>query len=134
LQAVAWTPTAGVYGAPLALAAIPGQVSSTAFSVDLLGNIVGEAEMADGVIHGVVWSAAGAVANDLGAATSAQAINSTDRIVGHADAGVGNQAAIWNRLNVADRKLLAPVSQAFGVNNTSVVVGVMNNQAFIAKP
>jgi uncharacterized membrane protein len=135
LQAVAWVPVNGVYGAPLPLTAMTGQVSSIALGVDLAGNIVGEAELADG-IHGVVWSLAGAVVADLGVNTSAQAIShgsGSDRIVGYVNALNGaDQATVWNRLDLTDKQEFDPFSQAYSVNDSFTIVGVMDNKAVAA--
>jgi hypothetical protein len=133
LQAVAWMLVGGVYGAPTPLAALTGQATSAAFGVDAAGNIVGEAELSDGVIHGVVWSPAGAVVANLGANTSAQAISQgsgSDRIVGYVNAINGaDQAKIWNRLDLTDTQEEDPFSQAYGVNDSSSIVGVLDNKA-----
>ena len=136
MQGVVWLPVSGAYGVPKALAKLsPTQASSIALGVDAAGHIVGEAELADGVVHGMVWDTAGVMVNDLGAATSAQAVNNSDRIVGFVDAQSGaERATIWDRATVANKKVLAPVSQAFGINDASAFVGIKNNHAFIAIP
>jgi hypothetical protein len=76
------------------------------------------------------------VVSDLGPNTSAQAItpgSGGDRIVGSMAALSGNDtAAIWNRLDITDNQASDPFSLAFGVNNTSDIVGVLNNKAFAA--
>jgi uncharacterized membrane protein len=135
LQAVAWIPSNAGYGTPLQLTAMTGQVSSIALGVDLAGNIVGEAELADG-IHGVVWSLTGAVVADLGVNTSAQAIShgsGSDRIVGYVNALNGaDQATVWNRLDLTDKQEFDPFSQAYSVNDSFTIVGVMDNKAVAA--
>ena len=135
-QAVAWLPSAGVYGTPVPLAALAGQVASVAFGVDHNGNIVGEAELDTGVVHGMVWNTGGVIVANLGANTSAQAISqgvSPSRIVGYLDALTGNDNTIvWNLSNTADTNTpITPFSQAYGVNGDGFdIVGVNNNSAF----
>ena len=84
----------------------------------------------------MVWNADGSIAVALGADTSAQAINGVDRIVGFTGAFTGaDRAAIWNGANVADTRNLSDVfSQAYGINDSSHVVGVAGTGAFVAVP
>ncbi|HEX9833400.1 MAG TPA: hypothetical protein VGA66_10010, partial [Mycobacterium sp.] len=137
IQAVVWVPAVGVgFQAPVPLAAVANQIASAAFGVDLNGRIVGEAELADGIVHGIIWNANGAVATTLGANTSAQAINNADRIVGYNAALTGSDfAAIWNGANTADTKSIAAAfSHAYGLNDSSQIVGLAGSQAFAALP
>lgn len=137
-QAVAWIPTgAGVYGNPVPLQALVDQFASVAFGMDAGGRIVGEAELNTGVVHGVVWNTSGAVVVELGANTSAQAVSQgagTDRIAGYTAALSGNdQAAVWNLADTADNQNVdVALSQAYGINDFSDVVGVSGNQAIAA--
>ena len=139
-QAVAWIPTgAGVYGNPVPLAALTNQFASVAFGMDAGGRIVGEAELNTGVVHGVVWDTSGAVVVELGANTSAQAVSQgtgTDRIAGYTAALSGSdQAAVWNLADTADNQNVdVALSQAYGINDFSDIVGVSGNQAFAAIP
>lgn len=136
-QAVVWRETSpGAYGAPTPLAAAAvEQVASAAYDTDSAGNIVGEAELPGGVVHGVVWNAAGAVAGNLGANSSAQAVNDFARIVGYTAAGSGSElSAVWHLLNPDDKKDGAAVSQLFGVNNLTQAVGVSGSQAHAVIP
>jgi uncharacterized membrane protein len=135
VQAVVWTPSTGgvftVGQAPTPLAELAGQLASVALGVEANGRIVGEAELPGNVVHGIIWSADGSVATDLGANTSLQAINGADRLVG----ATGTQAAIWNGANLADVKTVAPVvSQALGINAGSQIIGSNGVQAFAAIP
>ena len=137
LQAVAWVRTGpGAYGAPVLLGAVTGQVASVAFGVDNAGNIVGEAELDTGAVQVLVWNTAGAVVTNAGPDTSVQAISpaaGSNRIVGYVDALSGaDRSAIWNLASLNDRQVAAvPFSQAYGVNNASHFVGVMDNRAFV---
>jgi uncharacterized membrane protein len=136
-QAVVWVPAVGVgFQAPVPLAAVTNQVASAAFGVDLNGRIAGEAELAGGEVHGIIWNANGTVAADLGANTSAQAISNVDRIVGYNAALTSNdRAAVWNGANTADTKSVAVAfSQAYGVNDSTQIVGFGGSQAFAAIP
>jgi hypothetical protein len=139
-QAVAWVPTgAGLYGNPVPLEALVDQFASVAFGMDAGGRIVGEAELNTGVVHGVVWNTSGAVVTELGANTSAQAVSQgagTDRIAGYTAALSGSdQAAVWNLADTADNQNVDDaLSQAYGINDFSDIVGVSGNQAFAAIP
>lgn len=141
-QAVAWIPVAaGVYGAPVPLDILnpAQQVASVAFGVDNAGNIAGEVQLNTGVVHGVVWDTTGAILSDTGADTSVQAISpgaGTNRIAGYVDALSGaDRLAIWNLTDLSDSQQAAvPFSQAYGINNASQIVGVMNSGAFVLIP
>lgn len=137
-QAVVWTPRSLVagYDDPVALAQVDNQRSSIALGADSLGRIVGEVELASGVIQGVVWNANGSVAKALGANTSLQAINDSNRMVGYSAALSGSDiSSIWSIANILDTKSLAVAfSQAYGVNASNQVVGISGTQAFAALP
>jgi uncharacterized membrane protein len=137
-QAVVWMPLLLVpgYDDPIALDPVDNQRSSLALGVDNSGRIVGEAELASGVIQGVVWNANGTVAKNLGANTSLQAINDSSRMVGYNQALTGSDiSSIWSLANILDTKSLAfAFSQAYGINAGNQVVGVSGNQAFAALP
>lgn len=137
-KAVVWIPKLLVagYDNPIALDPVENQSSSVALGVDNLGRIVGEAELASGVIQGVIWNANGSVDKSLGANTSAQAINDSSRIVGYSEALSGSDiSSIWSVANILDKKSLAVAfSQAYGINAGNQVVGVSGTQAFAALP
>lgn len=140
-QAVIWTPAAGGLYTFTLLPPLTGGASSVAFGIDALGRVVGESEAANGVVNGVVWTVntlgtAITATEDLGANTSAQAINGADRIVGYTGPGTGSDSsAIWNGAKFTDSKALAPAfSQAFGINASSQVVGISGTQGFAATP
>jgi uncharacterized membrane protein len=143
MQAVVWVPGAGGgYTTPIPLPELtPDQVASLALGIDGSGRIVGEAENAGGALHGVVWilNAAKdgvALTQDLGANTSAQAINGNNRIAGNSTAGNGaDQATLWNGANFADRQILAGAfSQALSINDSGQLVGISGTQPLIATP
>lgn len=135
-QAVVWLLAVGVgYQAPTALAPVAGQIGSVALGVDGSGKIVGEAELDGGEIQGVIWNVSGSVATTLGANTSAQAINSGNRIVGYRAVDGNDRASIWNGGNVLDNKnLLEIISQAYAVNAKNQAVGFSSNQAVAVVP
>jgi hypothetical protein len=107
-----------------------------ALGVDSLGRIVGEVELTNGEIQGVVWNADRTLAKNLGANTSVQAINDSSRMVGYNLALSGNDiSSIWSVANILDMKSLAPkFSQAYGINAGNQVVGISGTQAFAALP
>ena len=140
-QAVVWTPAAGGAYTFTLLPPLTGGVTSVAFGIDAQGRVVGESEAAGGVVNGVIWTVntlgtAITATQDLGANTSALALNDADRIVGYVQPGTGNdRGTIWNGSNFADNKALATVfSQAFGINATNQVVGISGSQGFAATP
>lgn len=142
VHAALWRPAAvaGTYLAAVPLAPLAGHIASSAFGVDGSGRVVGESQAADGTAHGVIWTvnAQGAVTatEDLGAGTSLAAANTGGRVVGYSAAGTGSdQAAIWNGATPADNQNLgAAFSQAYGLNDSTQVVGVAGTQAFVAIP
>jgi probable HAF family extracellular repeat protein len=135
-----WKVTAaGAPAAPVALAPLAGHVASVGLGVNAAGEIVGESESASGETHGVLWKldAAGAPGApvDLGIA-SASAVNASDRIVGCRS--TPGHASAWDTRNtsLADAILTGTftVSQAYGVNDLNSVVGMADNQGFVAVP
>jgi uncharacterized membrane protein len=140
-QGVIWTPAAaGAYTFTL-LPPLTGGAASVAFGLDDQGRVVGESEASNGVVNGVVWTVntlgtAITATDDLGANTSAQAINGADRIVGYTGPGTGSDSGtIWNGAKFTDNKALAPAfSQAFGINASNQVVGISGSQGFAATP
>lgn len=140
-RGVVWTPVAGdSYTVTLLDPLTPGG-SSVAFGIDAQGRIVGESEAANGTVNGVIWTVntlgptvSVTATQDLGANTSAQAINDAERFVGYGGAG-SSGSLLWNLANLADFKALAPAfSQAYGINAGNQVVGISNNRAFVAIP
>ncbi len=122
-----------------------GDLASVAFSVNDLGQVVGESEDAAGEIHAVQWTvdfATGTVTatTDMGTAGSdsgAYANSGSSQIVGY-DAQSGTSlASVWD-----DRNLTLPnpvlagaaLSQGYGTNDSNLAVGVSGTQAFVAVP
>lgn len=136
-RAVVWRPAAVGFDPPSQLSPISGlQIASVAFGVDAGGRVVGEAELTSGEVRGVVWNANGSVADTLGANTSAQGINAGNRIAGYSAALTGSdRATLWNGASLGDTKdLAAGLSRAYGLNDSSQVVGSSGSQAFAAIP
>jgi hypothetical protein len=138
--ATVWTVNiTGVVSPPLSLGKLSaGDFRSVALGVDNQGRIVGESEQADGTVRAVLWVKTGEnyVISSLGAGASAQAINDNDRIAGYAGT---TRAVVWDtRLTDLTRNsaVLASTttSQSYGINQSDVVVGTDNNQAFAAVP
>jgi hypothetical protein len=142
VRATLWEVNAGVPGPAIALEVLPGHLKSLALGVDELGRIVGESEDSNGDATAVLWRPkAQGVGYDapvsLGANSSAQAINEDNRIAGYT--GATSEAAVW------DTRLKNPTnfdkildgtgfSQAYGMNESSIVVGIAGNQGFVALP
>ncbi len=147
-HAVLWTvDTAGtVTGGPFDLGKLnAGDLGSIAFSVNDLGEVVGESEASNGEIHAVQWTVdlvTGAVsaAVDLGLAGSdstAYANNSINRIAGSDARGGTALATVWDNRNPAlPNPVLAgsAFSQAYGLNEANLTVGISGTQAFVAVP
>lgn len=145
-HAVAWRVNAdGTKAAgPVDLGIITvADVRSTAFGVDSAGRVVGESENAAGEVHAGMWTLdANLVATtkkDLGANASAYAINESGRIAGHL--GTTDLATVWDVLNTTLPNSAVPettLSQAFGMNNGNLVVGLSGTatgaRAFVAVP
>lgn len=139
-QGVIWTPAPppaahGSYSPPLLLPPLTVGGSSVAFGIDDQGRVVGESETSAGVIHGVIWTVntlgTEVTSQDLGANTSAQAVNDAERFVGYSGAG----SLLWSLAKREDFKSLAPAfSQAYGINGANQVVGISDNRAFVAIP
>jgi probable HAF family extracellular repeat protein len=135
-----WTlDAAGNAGAPAVLPPLTGHVSSIALGVNTAGDIVGESTSAAGEVHAVVWQVDGAgvsgPATDLGVG-SASAVNDLDLIAGYR--GGTNQPTLWTLLNLAVPDPLFSGSYAFtqvyGINAGAALVGVANDQGFVALP
>lgn len=141
-MAVAWrvSPIGGITAGPVVIAPLTGHVSSIALAVDAAGRVVGESEDATGVIHAAMWTIntttlAPAPGTDLGAGGSASMINSVSRIAGQL--GTPALAKVWQvgfPASPGNVLIGAGPSQAFGINNTNVVVGADGANAFVAFP
>jgi len=145
-HAVAWRVNAdGTKAAgPVDLGVITvADVRSSAYGIDSAGRVVGESENAAGVVHAGMWTLDAALApttkKDLGANGSAYAINESGRIAGHL--GTTDLATVWDVLNTALPNSAVPettLSQAFGMNNGNLVVGLSGAatgaRAFVAVP
>ncbi|MHB1400375.1 MAG: hypothetical protein ACYDAI_18055 [Trichloromonadaceae bacterium] len=109
-QGVVWTPAAGDNYTVTLLPPLTGGASSVAFGIDTQGRIVGESETGNGTVNGVIWTVntLGTVitaTQDLGANSSAQALNDAERVVGYSGAG-STGSLLWNLANLADFKAL----------------------------
>ncbi|BCR05894.1 hypothetical protein DESUT3_29630 [Desulfuromonas versatilis] len=148
IHAVLWLVdnTGAVTGGPIDLGKLAaGDIASIAYSANDLGEVVGESEAANGEIHAVQWTVdlvAGTVTAtaDLGQAgsdSSAYANNGINRIAG-ADGRSGTAlASVWDNRNTALPNAVLSgggISQAFGLNEANLTVGVSGNQAFVAVP
>jgi probable HAF family extracellular repeat protein len=147
-SAVVWRvdATGAITHGPIALGTAGGDfVSSVAFGVDNFGRVSGESETADGEIHATLWTldpatlAASEIA-DLGLAgadSSAYAVNEAGRIAGWDDRDGVSLASIWDTRNTSLIDLIleeGSFSQAYGLNEENLTVGVSAGQAFVAVP
>jgi hypothetical protein len=136
------------------LGTLLGHERSIALGVDNEGRIVGESEDSAGQISAVLWTPAagdGEVAGGFynnqsrGLHASAQAIADGSRFVGHAGQEGDVRAVVWDVRTVTannfdhvvtgaspDFSPVAGFSQAYGMNEGNMVVGISGNQAFIA--
>ncbi len=141
-HAVAWSVSSAgaVVLGPVDLGVITvADVGSVAFGIDNTGLVVGESETAGGVIHAGMWTLNSALQpaakTDLGANGSASAINNANRIVGHL--GAASVATVWDlrKLTVPNAAVVETTfSQATGVNDNNLVVGLQGTRAFVAVP
>jgi uncharacterized membrane protein len=138
------------------LGTLLGHERSIALGVDNEGRIVGESEDTAGQISAVLWTPAagdGEVAGGFynnqsrGLHASAQAIADGNRFVGHAGPEGGVRAVVWDVRTVAANNFdhvvtgasadFIPVgsfSQACGMNQGGMVVGISSSQGFLAVP
>jgi hypothetical protein len=141
-KAAYWTVNAeGTVADAIELPLLVGHVAGVALGVDGAGRFVGESEADNGTVYGVAWlknSSDAYVPTNLGPA-SAQAINDNNRIAGYGAAGSASRAAVWdtrlanptNFTAVLDKNSL---SHAYGINQSDVIVGAAEHQAFVALP
>ncbi len=120
-------------------------VSGIAFGVDNFGRVVGEAETAGGEAHAVLWvldptTLMPSEIIDLGISGqngSAYAVNDSGRMAGWADRSGASTASAWDFRNPS---LIESIlggdgfSQAYGINEGDLTVGISDGQAFVAVP
>ena len=123
-----------------------GGGASLAQAINADGTAVGWAYDSTGVLHAVEWSASGSVTdlNPPGAISEALGINDAGDVVGwvFAAGGDASHAYLWRHdgVEIDLQTLGGPSSQAFGVNNALVIVGVSDRPspqppvAFIWRP
>jgi probable HAF family extracellular repeat protein len=147
-SAVVWMvdATGAITHGPIALGTAGDDfVSSIAFGVDNFGRVSGESETAGGEIHATLWTldpatlAASEIA-DLGVAgadSSAYAVNESGRIAGWDGRDGVSLASVWDTRNTSLLDLILEedsFSQAYGLNEENLTVGVSDGQAFVAVP
>ena len=129
-----------------------GASSSTAYSVNNSGKIVGDSSNSDGQQHAVIWSNGtvtdlGAL-NNFGNQSSASGINNAGQVIGWSaidniilpNGGIALHAFSWSRsTGMADLGTLGGVyvdSYPFAINDLGQVVGVSSNLPlhFVATP
>ncbi len=140
-RAVAWlvSPLGAITAGPVDLGTLAGHAASFALGVDASGRVVGESETDSGESHATLWTInpqtlAVTARTDLGTG-GAHAINTTNRIAGHL--GTPSLATLWDtrNTNLANGVSTgATFSQAFGLNNGNLVVGLSGTQGFVAVP
>lgn len=146
----------GLPGAPIDLGTLVGHLRSIALGVDNEGRIVGESEDSAGQVSAVLWTPApgdGLLADGLynnasrGLHASAQAINDGNRFVGHAGQGTAARAVVWDirttqaanfdHVVTGGAPNFEPVnlfSQAYGMNQAGMIVGIAVDKGFLALP
>jgi len=125
-----------VWRADSGMRALPdlGGDASLAQAINANGTIVGWSYDASGVLHAVNWNAAGQIAdlNPPGAISEALGINDKGDIVGwvFGATATASHAWLWRRdgTQVDLQTLGGASSQAFGVNDALVVVGVSDRR------
>ena len=146
MRAVVWSVAAdGTAGDPVDLGTLSGHDRSIALGISSAGRIVGESESPAGETHAVIWAegeASGYSIVDLGPAqmnSSAIAVSDSGLIAGWSETDGAPRAAAWHALS-ADLSNSSAIlggsgfSQAYGINNNDVVVGMAADQGFVAMP
>ncbi|WP_027713670.1 hypothetical protein [Desulfuromonas sp. TF] len=147
-SAVVWMvdATGAITHGPIALGTAGDDfISSIAFGVDNFGRVSGESETADGEIHATLWTLDPATLvpseiADLGVAgadSSAYAVNESGRIAGWDGRDGVSLASVWDTRNTSLVDLIleeGSFSQAYGLNEQNLTVGVSAGQAFVAVP
>lgn len=154
MRAVLWTiNSSGTVGTPTDLGVLSGHDRSVAFGINGSGYIVGESESATGEVHAVLWTEGilgglfGYRVTDLGSpgnGGSAAAINDLGFIAGWSTVS-GSLASLWHAMNALALEDISPAvsnqifattgfTQAYGINNAGIVVGLSVDRAFVAMP
>lgn len=140
VQAVIWTvdPSGFVISGPFRLGNLPGGTESSAFSINELGAVVGEAVDSVGVIHAVLWEPntfGGFNIIDLGFPedfeSRALSINENNEVVGEVEVALGEiHAAHWilqgTILTRTDLGITGFDSSANDIDDSNRVVGFAN--------
>ena len=140
VQAVIWTvdPAGFVISGPFELGNLPGGTESSAFSINELGAVVGEAVDSAGVIHAVLWEPnvfGGFNIIDLGFPedfeSRALSINENNEVVGEVEVALGEiHAAHWvlqgTILTRTDLGITGFDSSANDIDDSNRVVGFAN--------
>jgi uncharacterized membrane protein len=133
LHAVVWVPDAngGYLAADVLDLRSGGEAGSAAYAINVSNEVVGERETTTGVYHPVLWADPG-VADpvSLAATGGAVAINEGALIAGYS--GTSPRATVWTGIT-ATASLFATESQAYGVNNGSLVVGREGSKGFVRR-
>jgi len=143
IHAVAWrvSPAGAKTLGPVDLGVITvADVGSVAFDVDNSGRVVGESETQTGVVHAGLWTLNGATLvpatkTDLGTDGSALAINEVNRVAGYL--GATSVANVWDtrQTTLPNAAVVETTfSQATGLNDGNLVVGLQGTRAFVAVP
>lgn len=127
-QAFLWTQSAGM----IDLGNLGG-ASSVANAINASGQVAGQSDLASGFTHAFLWSQSGGL-KDLGTLpggqqSGANAINTAGEIAGWANVGSVDHAITWSQSSgLADLGIAASCgATAFGISDSSVVVGWYNN-------
>jgi probable HAF family extracellular repeat protein len=129
-QAFLWTESAGM----IDLGNLGGP-SSVANAINASGQVAGQSDLASGFTHAFLWTESGGL-QDLGTLSGGQqsganAINSAGEIAGWANVGSNDYAIVWTQ-SAGLVKLGINAScgaTAFGINDSSEVVGWFNNSS-----
>jgi probable HAF family extracellular repeat protein len=133
LTAFSWSQTTGLNALP----ALPGDTHRTAVDVNDAGVAVGDSgyQTIEPPQHAVRW--VGGVPEDLGALpgdtdSHAEGINEAGTIVGWSSAGSESHAFVWTQTNgMIDITPAAELGSAYDVNESGVVTGYVDSQAFV---
>ena len=139
---------------PTDLGTLGGSISQ-AWDINDSGQVIGISSTSDGVSHATIWNGTtptdlGTLTGSRGAHSGAYGINDSGQVVGWSYTSGGNEhATLWNGTTLTDLNNFLSrsdvnagwvLSEAYGINDNSWIIGMANNRftgglhAFLLNP